>query len=150
MGGLEYDSEIFTGETIGRIAERLETLLAAVAADAERRVGELPILAGGGAGAGGGGVEPDGAGVRRETVRCTAIGERAGGADAGSGGGEGGRVQVELWRTGGAAEPAGALSEGARGRSGDAGGGLPGAVGGVDGGTAGDPEGGRGVRAAGP
>ena len=44
VGGLEYDSEIFTGETIGRIAERLETLLAAVAADAERRVGELPIL----------------------------------------------------------------------------------------------------------
>ncbi|HWS86509.1 MAG TPA: amino acid adenylation domain-containing protein [Pyrinomonadaceae bacterium] len=43
-GVLEYNTDLFDAETVGRMVSHFERLLAAVAADPEQAVGELPLL----------------------------------------------------------------------------------------------------------
>jgi amino acid adenylation domain-containing protein len=45
-GTIEYDAELFDAETIDRIAEAYTTLLTAIAAAPERRIGALPLTSG--------------------------------------------------------------------------------------------------------
>jgi acyl carrier protein len=43
IGCFQYNSDLFTGQTIAQMVDHYEQVLAAIAADAEQRIAELPL-----------------------------------------------------------------------------------------------------------
>ncbi len=123
-GSLAYRAELFDASTAERMLAHYVALLASVAADPSRRVGEVDFLAPAERAAGAGGVERDGAAVRG---RVPARAVRGAGAPHARRGGRRLRgPHAHLRGAGPAGQPPGAPAGGARRGAGDPGGAVPG------------------------